>query len=122
MPVHAGLEHAAAAMACERVAGREQAFKRRLVRVATRALVQHGAVGIEPEGRQRAQLALGSPGDFAWRIDILDPYQPLPACAPGQQPAPQCSHQRAQMQRTRRRRCEAPAIRERVGGGHIGPT
>jgi hypothetical protein len=83
----------------------------RAIEIATIALAQHRRIGNEAECGERTQLRVGGTWNLAWRIQVLDPHQPLPVRMSRQQPAAQCRQQRAEMQRPGRRGRKATAIR-----------
>ena len=118
-------EVAAAAVAGKSGARCEQAVECGLIDVATFALAQHRAVGMQSERRQRAQLLPGGARDLTRRVEVLDPHQPFATGAPRQQPAAECRQQRTEMQRPGRRGREAAAITGAGRGGwseaHMGP-
>jgi hypothetical protein len=117
---HASAVHAAgrgqvgpAAAAFERDSVREQARERVGVGVAARGLPPHRPVRLEAEAGQRPQLRLGGAGDFARRIQVLDPDQPLASGMARGQPTAEGGDQRAEVQRAGGRGRE-PA--------HVGPA
>ena len=86
-----------------------------MVEVETLALDDDLAVPLEAETGQRADDDIGSAGDAALRIDVLDTQQPLPAVGARVEIAADGGDQRTEMQRPSRRRREAAAVGR--GGG-----
>jgi len=81
------LDHAAAAMAFEGVAIRQQAIEHRGVQRIAIALAHQRSVVDETERGQRVQLILRRARHFADAIDVLDAQPPLATDTTREQPA-----------------------------------
>ena len=76
----------------------------------TRALPNDSFVPVQSERFKGTQDVIRGVCDDAWRIEIFDAHQPCPVMGARVDVTADSGHQRTEMQRTRRRRCESPAI------------
>ena len=62
------------------------------------SLIHDRPIPLQSKGLQRAQYRICGTGNLAWRVEILDPDQPLTALMTCVQIAAECRHQRTKMQ------------------------
>ena len=101
---------AAAAATEKREVGRDQAIKRGPIQRVACALANYRSVGNQSKACKRAQLRVGSAGDFARRVQVFDPDPPFALRMPRHQPTAERRQQRSDVQRPGGRRCEAAAV------------
>jgi hypothetical protein len=95
-----------AARATAPIRARLQLLQRRFIARAAQALIKDRSIPGEPEALEDAQDVVGRAGLCARRVEVLDAQEPASARRARVEPARGRGRQRAEVQRSARRRCE----------------